>query len=683
MKQLTFLLFPLLFQLSVLNAQDSLTSAIELFPDTRELFPDNEAPEVIKNLRFKVRFEDFHDFEHDFEKRIKGLPLYQDKTVILRDYRLGKAIKNEYFVKHLIEEIKKSKPYVEPDITNETIFELIIPTRTSGSFYEYIYDFKREFPKKYNDYFKIGKHTIDPDFFTLRDGQYYQNDNNKSEMYKEFKIFKKYSKDYFKNAGIEKKSEQEVFFMTLKKNVIAFLKKIIAKQTLINYEKDIFSEFIRKYYVFYPYLEPWREHNRTESEIGAKLEKLLIEKISPYFDAFDNTLIPDKYRVKNNTSDENEALKKRLLDKGIVYINKDVKTNKDGFTFIFPELKEAEEYTIEKRVSALEKYFKYDEWDESYDPTYEEHYKQKERILKLWYGNLDNEFVLDNFLKVCGDNVPNKEAFLSEKDTEGDLKALIEIYAKKFYNRGNNAPNRYVFNNSDNKKNLLNNVIVNHYGICIEDLNDIRNELSAKKEKEESEKGGFLRNKSFYKINSQGKFDYINFESSLDINRKLNQSRYGGAYEKKSGNVYRVTFLDTKTRIELPEFEARLSSDKTKLYIGNDKVPYILEGSNGINYLKQKAKDDIVWWGNADESFDLYYNDDDSKFRGGWSSKITGGIRVHGSVYKISSSKYAFIIENNSWGGNIANNLVIIRTENNCNVIYYGSGGKKMKFRQN
>jgi hypothetical protein len=658
MKQLTFLLFTFLFQLSILNAQDSLTSAIELFPDTRELFPDNEAPEAIKNLRFKVRFEDFHDFEKFIWKAGKK-------------YKLGKTIKDEYFVKHLIEEIKKEKPYVEPDITNETIFELIIPTESRGRFYYYILDFEREFPKKYNDYFKIGKHTIDPDFFTIR--VYAQLNKKKSEMYKEFKIFKKYSKDYFKNAGIKKKSEQEVFFMTLKKNVIAFSKKIIAKQTLINYERDIFTEFIRKYYVFYPYTEPGREHNLTKSEQGAKLEKLLIEKISPYFDAFDNTLIPSKYRVKNNTSDENEALKKRLLDKGIVYINKDVKTNKDGFTFIFPELDE-KNYIIKKRVRALEKYFKY-------DPTDEEHYKQKERILKLWYGNLDNEFVLDNFLKVCGDNVPSKEAFLSEKDTEGDLKALIEIYAKKFYNRGYNQRNRYVFNNSDNKNNLLNNVIVNHYGINIEDLNNIRNELSARKEKEESEKGGFLRNKSFYKINSQGKFDYINFESSLDINRKLNQSRYSGAYEKKSGNVYRVTFLDTKTRIELPEFEARLSSDKTKLYIGNDKVPYILEGSNGINYLKQKAKDNIVYWDNADESFFLYYNDDDSKYEGGWDSKITGGIGVNGSVYKISNSKYAFIIENNSWGGNIANNLVIIRTENNCNTIYYGSGKKKMTFK--
>ena len=667
MKQLTFLLFTLfLFQASVLHAQDSLTSAVELFPDTRNLFPDDETPEVIKNLRFKVRFEDFHDF-----KKVR----YEAG----RKYGLGKTIKDEYFVKHLIEEIKKSKPYVEPDITNQTIFELIIPIGTRGRFYYYIKDYKREFPKKYNDYFKIGKHTIDPDFFTLR--QYLKKNNNKSEMYNEFKIFKKYSKDYFKNAGIEKKSEQEVFFMTLKKNVIAFSKKIIAKQTLINYEKDIFTEFIRKYYVFYPTLEPYREHNLTESDRVAKLEKLFIEKISPYFDAFDNTLIPDELRVKNNTSDENEALKKRLLDKGIVYIDKDVKTDKDGFTFSFLKL-DYNNYTINKRVTALKEYFKYDEWDESYDPT-EEQYKPEERILKLWYGNLDNEFVLDNFLKVCGDNVPSKEAFLSEKDTEGDLKALIEIYAKKFYNRGYNIPNRYVFNNSDNKKNLLNNLIVNHYGINIEDLNDIRNELSAKKEKEESEKGGFLRNKSFYKINSQGKFDYINFESSLDINRKLNQSRYSGAYEKKSGNVYRVTFLDTKTRIEIPEFEARLSSDKTKLYIGNDKVPYILEGSNGINYLKQKAKDNIVYWDNADESFFLYYNDDDSKYRGGWDSKITGGIGVNGSVYKISNSKYAFIIENNSWGGNIANNLVIIRTENNCNVIYYGSGGKKMKFRQN
>ena len=161
----------------------------------------------------------------------------------------------------------------------------------------------------------------------------------------------------------------------------------------------------------------------------------------------------------------------------------------------------------------------------------------------------------------------------------------------------------------------------------------------------------------------------------MHITRKLNQSRYGGDYEKKSGNVYRVTLYDTKTWIELPEFEARLSSDKTKLYIGNDKVPYILEGSNGVNCLKQKAKVEYALWSNADERFSINGYDIE------WSSKITGGISATGSVYKISSSKYAFIIDRNSWGGKIDNNLVIIRTENNCNAIYYGSGRKKMTFK--
>jgi hypothetical protein len=160
--------------------------------------------------------------------------------------------------------------------------------------------------------------------------------------------------------------------------------------------------------------------------------------------------------------------------------------------------------------------------------------------------------------------------------------------------------------------------------------------------------------------------------SYLGIKRTLNQSQYWGDYEKKSGNIYRVTFMDGKTGIKLPEFEARLNSDKTKLYIGNDKVPYILRGSKGINCLKKKSSK----WYSADgsESF--------STISGAkWESKITGGISASGRLYKISSTKYVFVIINNSWGGKIDNDLVIIRTDNNCNTIYYGSGRKKMTTR--
>jgi len=642
MKQLTFLLFTLLFQASVLNAQDSLPS---IDSDRRLInYFKDEPPEVMKNLRFKVRFEGFKDF---YDSRYS-------------EY-LREPITDEYFVKPLIEEIKKEKPYVEPDdIPDEAIIALIKPLNgATARIAGYIKKFKQEFPEKYNDYFKIGNYTVDPDLFELG-CSVYDKEDDRQNMWKEFKSFKKFYKIDFKDAGIKKKSEQEEFFVTLKKNVFELSKKIITKQILINYERDVLTAFIRKYKALYNTATRYYRDDEVRKELKAKREKLLIEKFKPNLDAIDNILIPAKYSVKSNTPDENEALKKLLLDKGIVYIDKDVKTNTDGFTFIFPKFKVKNGRDLgASREYALRKYFGFKE---------EDHYnrKIKTRISKLWCGNLDNEFALDNFLKFCGDNVPSKEAFLSEQDSEGDLKALIEIYAKKIPGK---------FYTYDTKKNLLNNIIVNHYGINIEDINDIRNELSAKKEKEESEKGGFLRNKTFYKINSQGKFDYIDFESSLHITRKLNQSRYGGDYEKKSGNVYRVTLYDTKTWIELPEFEARLSSDKTKLYIGNDKVPYILEGSNGVNCLKQKAKVEYALWSNADERFSINGYDIE------WSSKITGGISATGSVYKISSSKYAFIIDRNSWGGKIDNNLVIIRTENNCNAIYYGSGRKKMTFK--
>ena len=533
----------------------------------------------------------------------------------------------EYFVKPLIDELKKTFPYSEPEIIKE--IEDILSNKRLLSFFSS----RAEYKKIKDKYFKVGNYIYYPDNSIASD--------MKNGVFKDFKSFKKSENYELKRYGIKKKPEQEKVYMTIKKNLTNLANQVNIYLSEKDYNSDLLDKFIRKYNAYYNKDQSYR------AKISEELEKLLIEKISPNLNAIDNILILPKYKVKNNTLDDNEALKKLLLDKGLVELNTLFTTYTDGYKSIYPKYSQK----LDRRWRDLRSYFDYEEERES---------DFKTRIFKLWYGNLDNEFALENFLKVCGDNVPNKEAFLSEEDTEDELKDVIDIYVR-------------ITPATKKDKNLLfNNIIINHYGIKIEDLKDIRNELSAKKEKEEIEKGGFLRDKIFYKINSEGKFDYIHFKSYLGINRTLNQSQYWGDYEKKNGNIYRVTFMDGKTGVKLPEFEARLSSDKTKLYIGNDKVPYILRDSKGKNCLKQK---NTKWYSSdGSESFS-------TRSWAKWESKITGGISAKGLLYKISNTKYAFIISNNSWGGKIDNNLVIIRTDNNCNTIYYGSGRKKMTTR--
>tara|TARA_B110000971_G_C19984840_1_gene489077 strand:- start:296 stop:1243 length:948 start_codon:yes stop_codon:yes gene_type:complete len=292
----------------------------------------------------------------------------------------------------------------------------------------------------------------------------------------------------------------------------------------------------------------------------------------------------------------------------------------------------------------------------------------KGRVLKIWYGNLSNEFSLQNFLMVCGSNVPSKDAFLA--DAGNKLENLVKNYIgllKKHVNYyGGYDKNLRMYP----KKILFQNIIKNHYGISADEVKTSKKEASALKEKEEAEKGGFLRNNIYYKINSRGLFDYYYFWNNLGGERKINQSKYRVEYKKESSYLYTITLKDRKTGIQLPAFKAQLSRDKTKLYIGEDKVPYILENFDESNCLYDKK----TVWSSTDgkESFST------ASVHTVWKSSITGGIEVKGMIYKISNNKYAFVIYKNSWGGKIENNLVIITTANNCNTIYYGKGKKKM-----
>jgi hypothetical protein len=224
-----------------------------------------------------------------------------------------------------------------------------------------------------------------------------------------------------------------------------------------------------------------------------------------------------------------------------------------------------------------------------------------------------------------------------------------------------------------NKDILFDNILNNHYGIENDDFNKIKKEQSANKEKELDVKGGILRGRRYFKVNNQGRFDKLYFwSSSLYLERTINQSEYYGTFEKKNGNIFKLILTDEKTGIKLPEFEARVSSDGKKLYLGEDKIPYKFVDPNEANCLNGK---EAGFWRSSDgkESFSTI-------LRPTWKSSITGGIKATGSLYKVSANKYAFVVSETSWNGKLENNVVIITTDNNCDTIYYGKGKKKMVY---
>ena len=570
----------------------------------------------------------------------------------LRDV-VKNPITKEYFLEPLREEVKKESPYTEPEFTEKNIQEALRRAYKDcnecfdvkgGSYYSAI-DIERQKSLAANNSFNIDF----KEFISVGDFRLYEYARDFIGTYggeprsKDFKTFKSYHSSILKEAGVKKKTDQENLYNNLLKKREELGKKLVQLYGNYDYKMQLLKAFGEKYPELY----------KTSYYPSPESKKLIIEKIAPHFNPLDNLLFYPEYTAKENTEAENEELKKMLLDTGWVEVVEWSEPSSDGFTFIFPKLNDA----LEKRTNVLNKYFRLENTRRA------RYYFAKRRILELWYGNLGNEFALQNFLTVCGDNVPSKEDFLANGD---EFKDLIELYVDELLNgprlKGNFTYSDQTF--------LFQNVVSNHYGIQSDDLKNVRKQQSILKEKEESEKGGLLRSKIFYKINSQGKFERLHFLSNLSLGRSVNQSEYWGKYEKKSGNIYKMTLKDLKTGIQLPEFEGRLSSDQKKLYLGEDKVPYILSGSNDPNCLEDKK--DIWYSADGKESFSTAY--------GGatWKSSITGGISANGSLYKISNSKYAFVIYENSWGGKLENNLVTITISDNCNTIYYGKGKKKM-----
>ena len=558
-------------------------------------------------------------------------------------------ITQEYFVKPLLREIIADFPYVEPEINEELINKSLVSAIREID--QYFFFKKTGTKNKYNinfkEYTSVGSYS--PRNYT---GMFIRSSSvgEFGPGATDFKKFRGWSdeKSRLEEAGIKKKDEQEIVY-----------NKLLEKRRELGI-------LLAKYYHKYDYeLKIYETLTLRCNEIR-KQKKLILEKFSPYFNMIDNLLIYPKFSTKKNSAEENEILKKKLIEEGLVEIKEWEAKSSDGYTFIFPKISNK----LSNRHQTLNGYSYF-----RLTNTREARWSfAEQRILSLWYGHLDNEFTLENFLKVCGSNVPSKEDFMKDEVAEDKLKGLIDEYIDVLNGRvGGNFQYDETLQKYP-KSILYDNVVKNHYGIQDVNLAETRKKQSDLLEKEQIKKGGILRNKDYYKVTKRGEseyFDILSFGFNLSMTRKINYSNYFGSYEKKSNDTFKIVLFDDKTRTKLPELEVRVSSDGKKVYFGEDKIPYELDNSKESNCLKDK---DGVWKSlDGKESFSTYYVPR-------WKSSITGGIETSGSLYKISSNKYAYVVYSTSWRGELVNNLVIITTADNCNTIYYGKEKKKMVF---
>lgn len=565
-------------------------------------------------------------------------------------------ITKEYFLKSLGQEVKKEYPYTEPEFTEKNILEAFRRAyeecRTcfvikAGSYYS-ANDIEQQKSLAANNSFNINfKEFITEGDFILRE---YVRDFGKEFRSKDFKTFKYHHSSALKEAGFKKKADQEALYNKILKKRKELGKKLVQLYGKNDYQMQLLRAFGEKYPELY----------KRSDYPSDEMKTLVVEKISPNFNLIDNILMYPEFTSKKNTEAENEELKKMLLDRGLVEITELLEPS-DGYTFIFPRIND----DLKKRADTLNRYFHLRntskaKWGHAH-----------QRLLELWYGNLGNAFTLENFLTVCGSNVPSKEDFINN-----DFKPFKDV-VYGYYEMLNGIVRGYFHYDREIKKShkdiLFENVLNNHYGIENDNFKKIKKEQAANKEKELDAKGGILRGRRYFKVNNQGRFDKLYFWStSLYLERTINQSEYYGSFKKERGNLFKLILKDKKTGIELPEFEVRISSDGKKLYFGEDKVPYKYDDPDEANCLYEK---DAGFWRSIDgkESFSTILEPT-------WKSSITGGIKGTGSLYKVSANKYAFVIYKTSWNGKLENNLVIITTDNNCDTIYYGKGKKKMVY---
>ncbi|NQV96136.1 MAG: hypothetical protein HQ482_13575 [Sphingomonadales bacterium] len=564
----------------------------------------------------------------------------------LRDI-VKNPITKEYFLEPLREEVNKEFHYTEPEFTEKNIQETLRRAYEdcnqcfnvkTGGYYSAIAIEKQKSLAANNSFNIDFKEFISVNDF--RPNEYARNfigTFRNPPRIEDFKTFKFYYSSILKETGVKKKEDKENLYNKLLKKREELGKKLVQFYSNYDYKMQLLKAFSEKYPELY----------KTSKYPSDAMKTLVVEKISPNFNLIDNILMYPEFTSKKNTEVENKELKKMLLDKGFVKITE---WGKESSNYVFTYLSPIINDNLKKRADTLNRYFNLRETRKA------EWSYTNLRLLELWYENLGNAFTLENFLTACGSNIPSKEDFVID---DKPLKDIITIYCQEVgFRLGKN------FERYDDI--LFDNIMNNHYGIQNDEFEKIKSENEVRKEKELNEKGGILRGRTYFKINNQGKPDELYFSRSFNLVRTINQSEYEGSFEKKSENIFNLVLTDKKTGIKFPEFEARISNDGKKLYLGEDKVPYKYEDPKEANCLYDKQG----FWRSIDGKESFHGNE--------WKSSITGGIYVRGSSYKVSANKYAFVIYYTSWNGKLENNLVIITTDNNCDTIYYGKGKKKM-----
>lgn len=484
-----------------------------------------------------------------------------------------------------------------------------------------------------------------------------------------FDRFKSYHGTELKASEIKKKSDKEAALQQLHNQVRELGIKLAEFYHYYEYRVDLYQkwqDFAKVMYVKGSYL--------SSAEKEAKRD-FLKEHAYEHMNDLDRTLIMHSLSDNGIETEERERIKKMLLDSGYVSFERD-ETESDGFTPHYMILTGVGKYgkpssyspkiPILARLKELKKLTHTGNGLGRTDWWYDESYY----IKNLWYNDMGSKFAMENFLKCWGDKVPTIEKVVEDED---NLKDLIDGYENFMRNFGQHKmQSEYIDGNNIYPENtLFTNLINNHYGLTDEKYEELKRGFRAELNAERAKKGGCLRDSwKFYKLNSQGEVEYLQFYLDLTMERQIaERSRYTGTYEIKSGSTYTVKLTDGRTGIELPAFDLRVNSACNAVYLGNDKVPY----KNAPENACLRNLDGREYWYSVDGKESFTHGGYDTE----WKSSITGGISGSGYLITLSNTQYIFKITETSWGGKLEDPYIPITTDASCNVLYYGKGKKK------
>lgn len=566
----------------------------------------------------------------------------------LADYE----IMQEYFMKELFQTFKAGYEYDYPEISEEFI-------RTS---FEKTFDFcSRCFPGNYGNKSEANQNVYGIDFksyassgnfFYSNYSDWIQNFIDGNDYTEEF--FLKNNRSYLKEAGIKKKKEQMAVYADLLAKRKELGQKLAEYYSNLMYRESLTREFMNTYPLLF-----------TRGVAGDETVAFIKKTISPLLKTEDKALLSPEFLDNELYPNEIAAFKKSLKEKNWVFFRSG-QTTIDGLNDLFIGFKNE----MSKRADQLCEYFGLGYSQKSkYNMDWS---AIKARVIAYWWEDLTNEFTLNNFLAVCEKELPSKSDFLEDDRIVYRLKDLIKNYlvALNYYGGGYDA-----YETDD----LYKNIAENHYGTTLQEYEEIKEAQRKARNEKLKAQGGPVIGQSYYKVNARNQFEYINFFWDLTLKREVNHSDYWGSYKKIGNNKYEITLTDERTGITLPSFNYTVSADGKKLYLGGDSVPYIIDteetSETGCLFNKDGKHEGGYWkTSNGNESFEYNW------YSAVWNSTISGGISASGDLYRINDRKFAFVIDETSWGGKVENNCVVITTSADCNTIYYGVGKKPMYY---